>query len=105
MSLTNEEHSCIEVTPDFTVQRRMETRHVVFLDVDIDDQRAAYKLAEVRDADHAPMLLLVNLLYVQEFVDKCSIKYGLSSNKLDELGGGERKSLPSTFDSDYEVRP
>lgn len=40
----------------------------MYIDVDIDDDRAAYTLA-------------------QEFVEKNSIKYGLSSNKLEELGG------------------
>ena len=53
-----------------------------FLDFDIDDTRASYKRA-------------------CEFVEGNSIKYGLSSNKLSELGGREKLSVPELYANDY----
>jgi peptidylprolyl isomerase len=54
----------------------------VYLDLDFNDSRAAYKRAV-------------------DFVDANSIKYSLSSNVLDELGGREMKSIPELFANDY----
>jgi peptidylprolyl isomerase len=54
----------------------------VFLDIDINGHRAAYALA-------------------CEWVEKTSIKYGLSSHVLAELGGSERARLPELFAADY----
>ena len=54
----------------------------VFLDIDIDGHRAAHKRAV-------------------DFVSANSIKYGLSSADLRELGGSERARLPELFSSDH----
>ena len=53
-----------------------------YLDLDFDDSRASYKRAV-------------------DFVESNSIKYGLSSNVLSELGGREMKSVPELFANDY----
>eukprot|EP00605_Chrysophyceae_sp_TOSAG23-4_P002930 GSChrysophyteH1.ASY1.ANO1.3225.1 assembled CDS len=53
-----------------------------YLDLDFDDSRASYKRAV-------------------DFVESNSIKYGLSSNVLLELGGREMKSVPELFANDY----
>jgi len=53
-----------------------------FLDVDIADARASYKRA-------------------CEFVEANSIKYGLSSNVLSELGGREKLGVPELYANDY----
>jgi peptidylprolyl isomerase len=55
---------------------------LVFLDIDLDDSRAAYKRA-------------------CDFVETSSIKYGLSSNILSELGGREKLSIPELYANDY----
>ena len=57
-----------------------------YIDLDLDDSRAAYARA-------------------CEFVNKCSIKYGLSSNVLDELGGREKISIPDLVSNDYNYAP
>lgn len=54
----------------------------VFLDVDIGGHRAAHALAV-------------------EFVAKNSLKYGLSSSVLAELGGSERARLQELFENDF----
>jgi cyclophilin family peptidyl-prolyl cis-trans isomerase len=54
----------------------------VYLDIDINGHRAAYALA-------------------CEWVEKTSIKYGLSSPTLADLGGSERARLPELFESDH----
>ncbi len=54
----------------------------VFLDIDVDGHRAAHKRAV-------------------DFVSANSIKYGLSSADLRELGGSERARLPELFSSDH----
>ena len=54
-----------------------------YLDLDFNDSRAAYKRAV-------------------DFVTKYSIKYKLSSNVLNELGGQERKSIAELVSGDYE---
>ena len=54
----------------------------VFLDIDINNQRAAYARAV-------------------SFVSSCSLKYGLSSDSLAELGGSERARLPELIASDH----
>jgi len=56
-----------------------------YLDIDIDGSRAAFKLA-------------------CQFVEANSIKYGLSSNNLNELGGREKLSIPELFANDYSWR-
>lgn len=53
-----------------------------YLDFDLDDSRAAYARA-------------------CDFVDKCSIKYGLSTNVLAELGGREKLSIPELVANDF----
>ena len=53
-----------------------------FLDVDINNHSAAHALA-------------------CEFVASCSLKYGLTSPVLAELGGSERARLPELFAADY----
>ena len=53
-----------------------------YLDIDINDARASHKRA-------------------CEFVDQNSIKYGLSSNVLRELGGREKLSVPDLYNSDF----
>ena len=54
----------------------------VFLDIDIADNRSSYK----RTA---------------QFVEASSIKYGLSSNDLNTLGGRERLSLSDLYNNDF----
>jgi peptidylprolyl isomerase len=54
----------------------------VFIDIDIDDNRASYARAV-------------------DFVDKNSIKYGLSSNVLSELGGREKISIKELVANDF----
>ena len=54
-----------------------------YLDLDFNDSRAAYKRA-------------------CEFVEHKSIKYGLSSNVLPDLGGREKKSIAGLFANDFE---
>merc|ERR1719506_656396 len=57
---------------------------LAFLDVDIDGWRAAYALA-------------------QQFVKNTNLRYNLTSNVLEELGGGEKKRIRQTlFPNDYE---
>jgi peptidylprolyl isomerase len=58
------------------------SRPLVYLDIDINGHRAAHALA-------------------CEFVEKNSLKYGLSSKVLAELGGSERARLPELFAADY----
>ena len=53
-----------------------------YLDIDIDDNRASFKRA-------------------CEFVEANSIKYGLSSNSLHELGGREKLSVPELYANDF----
>ena len=53
-----------------------------YIDLDVDDSRGAYKRA-------------------CDFVDKNSIKYGLSTNILQELGGREKLSIPELVENDY----
>ena len=53
-----------------------------YLDLDISDARGSYKRAH-------------------EFVAATSIKYGLSSPSLSELGGRERLSVPELYANDY----
>jgi len=53
-----------------------------FIDIDINDSRAAYKRAA-------------------EFVETSSIKYGLSSNSILDLGGREMISLPDLYATDF----
>jgi len=56
----------------------------VFLDIDIDDWRAKYQLA-------------------CDFVAATNLRYGLSSDKLEELGGSEKARLASElFPNDWE---
>ena len=55
----------------------------VFIDIDIDGSREAYVRAT-------------------EFVSTSSIKYGLSSDDVTQLGGREIKELPDIYSSDYE---
>jgi peptidylprolyl isomerase len=55
----------------------------VFLDIDLNDSRARYRRA-------------------CQFVEANSIKYGLSSDNLKELGGRELKSVQGFFENDYE---
>ena len=60
------------------------TRTLVFLDIDIDDWRAGYQRAV-------------------EFVEQNNLKYGLSSDQLHELGGGEKKKVKQEcYPNDYE---
>ena len=54
----------------------------IYLDLDVDGSRAAYKRACV-------------------FVETCSIKYGLSTNVLNDLGGREKLSVPELYASDF----
>ena len=61
----------------------MDPKKFVFIDLDINDSRARYKRA-------------------CEFVASNSIKYGLSSDNIKELGGRELKSLSETYKNDYE---
>ena len=58
------------------------TARYCYLDLDLDDSRNAYKRA-------------------CEFVDNCSIKYGLSSNILSELGGREKISILELVSNDF----
>ena len=53
---------------------------LAYLDIDIDDSRAA------------------------SFVESCSIKYGLSSNSIHALGGRERLSVPELYSNDFDWR-
>ena len=53
-----------------------------FLDIDIADNRGAYKRAA-------------------QFVEASSIKYGLSSNDLNTLGGRERQSISDLYSNDF----
>ena len=53
-----------------------------YLDIDISDSREAYKRAT-------------------DFVKHNSIKYGLSSDNIKELGGRELLSLPDLYENDY----
>lgn len=55
----------------------------VYLDLDLNDSRARYKRA-------------------CEFVSSNSIKYGLSSDNIKELGGRELKSLNEIYKNDFE---
>ena len=55
---------------------------LVYLDIDIGGHRAAHALA-------------------CEFVERSSLKYGLTSRALADLGGSERARLPELFASDY----
>jgi cyclophilin family peptidyl-prolyl cis-trans isomerase len=55
----------------------------VFLDIDIHDSRQAYARCS-------------------EFVEKNSIKYGLSTSNLKLLGGGEKKRLQELYRNDYQ---
>ena len=55
---------------------------LAFLDIDINGSRAAHDLC-------------------CEFVKNCNLRYGLSSNDVNELGGGERKALAGFFASDF----
>lgn len=54
-----------------------------YIDLDLDDSRASYARA-------------------CDFVEKSSIKYGLSSNVLAQLGGREKISVPELVSSDYQ---
>ena len=54
-----------------------------YLDLDFNDSRAAYKRA-------------------YEFVEHNSIKYGLSTNILQDLGGREKKGVAQHFANDFE---
>ena len=54
-----------------------------FLDIDVNNSRAAYDLCK-------------------EFVKATNLRYGLSTNVLDDLGGGEKKQLPAFFESDFD---
>jgi len=56
-----------------------------FLDIDIDDSRASFQRAV-------------------QFVEANSIKYGLSSPSLYELGGRERLAVPELYQNDYDWR-
>jgi len=53
-----------------------------YLDLDLDDSRGAYQRA-------------------CDFVNKCSIKYGLSSNIVSELGGREKLSISELVANDF----
>jgi len=55
----------------------------VYLDVDIDGEKAAYELG-------------------RDFVETNDIKYSLSSKDVLKLGGSEIARLPELFESDYE---
>ena len=55
----------------------------VFLDFDLNGSRARYKRA-------------------CQFVEENSIKYGLSSDNIKELGGRELKSVPELFANDFD---
>ncbi|CAK0865694.1 unnamed protein product [Prorocentrum cordatum] len=55
----------------------------VYLDIDIDGEKAAYELG-------------------RDFVDACDIKYSLSSKDVLKLGGSEIARLPELFESDFE---
>mmetsp|Transcript_159 Transcript_159/g.333 ORF Transcript_159/g.333 Transcript_159/m.333 type:complete len:239 (+) Transcript_159:37-753(+) len=54
-----------------------------FLNIDINDARGAYYRAV-------------------EFVSKTNLRYGLSSDDLESLGGREKQSVPELYASDYE---
>ena len=60
----------------------MAGRPCVYLDLDLDGSRAAYKRA-------------------CDFVESSSIKYGLSTNILNDLGGREKQSVQELYASDY----
>jgi cyclophilin family peptidyl-prolyl cis-trans isomerase len=53
-----------------------------FLDIDINGHRAAYSLAK-------------------EFVETNNLKYGLSSSRIEDLGGSEKARLQELFENDY----
>lgn len=53
-----------------------------YIDIDLDDSRGAYQRA-------------------CQFVEKNSIKYGLSTNNLSYLGGREKISVPELVENDY----
>jgi cyclophilin family peptidyl-prolyl cis-trans isomerase len=53
-----------------------------YLDLDVDDCRASFKRAS-------------------QFVEGNSIKYGLSSNNINELGGREKISVAEYYDNDF----
>ena len=55
----------------------------VYLDIDIGGHRAAHALARA-------------------FVEATSLRFGLSSPRLEELGGSERARLPELFESAFE---
>ena len=54
----------------------------VYLDIDINAHRAAFALAK-------------------EFVETCNLKYGLSSSRIEELGGSEKARLQELFENDF----
>ena len=54
-----------------------------FIDVDINDHRASYQRA-------------------RDFVEATDQRYGLTSKKLEELGGTERANLQSFYESDFD---
>ena len=56
-----------------------------YIDVDVSDSRAAFKRAA-------------------SFVESSSIKYGLSSNDINALGGRERLSVPELYANDFDWR-
>lgn len=59
------------------------SRPLVYMDVDLNGDRAAYVRAK-------------------EFVDTNSLRYGLSSNELTELGGSEKANLSSLYEANFE---
>ena len=54
----------------------------VFIDIDINNHRAAYALAK-------------------EFVETNNLKYGLSSPRIEDLGGSEKARLQELFETDF----
>lgn len=61
----------------------MSQRIRAFLDIDINGERAAYARAV-------------------DFVAKTNLRYGLTSDKLEELGGSEKNRLSELYAGDYE---
>mmetsp|Transcript_876 Transcript_876/g.3180 ORF Transcript_876/g.3180 Transcript_876/m.3180 type:complete len:225 (+) Transcript_876:695-1369(+) len=59
----------------------MSTR--VFLDIDIDGHREAHQRA-------------------RDFVEACNLRYGLSSNILADLGGGEKQRVLEFYENDFD---
>lgn len=60
----------------------MSSANFIYLDIDINDSRAAFQRAS-------------------QFVEETSIKYGLSSPDLNALGGREKLSIPELYMNDY----